>query len=169
LEKIGLDFSLFIAYLAPGSIIVITLAQYSEKIGLLLLGDHGGPTGAALAAASILALALGIVVNAITWFSIRRLIIWTGVEVVAIPERPSFETYKFIIENSFRYYQCYSNLLTALLIFGICHIQIKGRAGLLVGMIVFVVCGVLFAAARDSFKRTYTRIDDWLVKNRSSA
>jgi len=167
MDKFGLDFSLLIAYLVPGSVVLAALSLYSGRIQQLLSGDHGGPSGSAVAALAVLALALGIVTNAITWAMVRPLIHRTGVKRVAIQQRPtaeSFQAYKLIIEHTFRYYQCYSNLLTALLIFAISYLLVNGCAGLPVACVVLIVAGVLFCAARDSLERTYSRIETWLNK-----
>ena len=165
MEKLSLDFSLLIAYILPGSLGVVTLSFYSERVQRLLSGEQGSPTATALIPLSILALGLGILVNAITWAAVRPLIEVTGAKRVAIQRRPSgerLEAYRFIIEHRFRYYQCYANVLTALVIFGASYLHQRGSAGLWVASVILLIVIVLFLAARDSLKQTYQRIDEWV-------
>ena len=165
MEKIGLDFSLLIAYLLPGAFAIVALSLESPTLQQFLTSDKGGPASSALIPLFVLALGLGIIINAITWMTVRRIITLTGVKEVKVAHRPSgesLETYRFIIENRFRYYQCYSNLFTALLILSVAYARARGFPDIEVSVVVAAVLVVLFWAARDSFEGTHSRIRDWM-------
>lgn len=165
MEKLNLDFSLLIAYILPGSLSVVTLSYYSDRVRRLLESEHGVPAAASFVPLLLLALGLGILVNAITWIAVQRLIELTGVKRVPVARRPSgdrLEAYRFIIENRFRYYQCYSNMLTALVLFALAYLHQYGRDGVWAASAILLLAVVLFFAARDSLKNMYQRIDAWV-------
>ena len=79
MEKLGLNFGLVIAYLIPGFLGLYALSERLGAIKTLLGGDNKIPEKAAIVPLLILALAIGMIINALGWSLIRPLIALSGV------------------------------------------------------------------------------------------
>jgi hypothetical protein len=160
LEKIGLDFKLIIAYLIPGTIGLYAAAMLVPAVGILLGGQTSVPQGASIILVLVLAIASGIVINAITWATVRPI-----VEASGAKRPPEFDYSKLsndnkaainnIRDNFFSYYQSYANMFTAILLVFFAYWYAQGLPRLDLTIIGTTICIVLFFAARDSLKRTY--------------
>lgn len=168
MEKIGLDFKLIIAYLIPGSIGLYAAAMLIPAVEALLGGSAAVPQGASIVLVLVLAIASGMIINALTWALVRPLIEKTGVP------RPKLEysnltkeneaSFRNIIDNNFSYYQSYANMFTALVALFASYIYSEGLPRLDLIIPGGVICIVLFIAARDSLKRSYQEMEKILSK-----
>ena len=163
MEKLGLNFGLVIAYLIPGFLGLYALSQRVTPIKSLLHGEKGSPETGAIIPLLIVAMAVGMIINALGWIIVRPLITISGVK------RPrdldytklkveDIKLYNVIVEANFRYHQFYTNMFFAILLLipiwvvrPIWDNRIRNFSLLIVGL-------ALFLAARDSLNRAYTRM-----------
>ena len=121
MEKLGLNFGLVIAYLIPGFAATYALAPHVKAIDALLGGSERVPSANAVVPLILMAVAVGIIINAISDVVIRPVIHRTGVEE---PKKVDTEKltsegrrrYDRMIENHFRYHQFFSNMLVSVLL-----------------------------------------------------
>jgi hypothetical protein len=159
MEKIGIEFKLIIAYLVPGCIALYAIGMYVPTVAALLGSGTAVPSGSSIIIVLVLAIACGIIVNAITWLCLRPLIELTS------RRRPPLDysllsdsiakAYQEILENNYRYYQSYSNMFTSLVILIAAALVKPGEIETFILISCVLVCCVLFLAARDSLIRTY--------------
>ncbi len=162
LEKIGVNFGHIIAYLVPGFLAIYPLAEFVPHFGALI-GQTGVPKAEALIPLLLVALAVGIAIDAVSWALLRPLIGLTGVRrppelTYAALTKDDVEIHNSIIENNFRYHQFYANMFIAVLLHAHKWLSLPIQEhGVRNGAFVLVT-GVLFFAARDSLNRAYTRM-----------
>lgn len=159
MDKVGIEFRLIIAYLISGCVGLYAVSFHSKVVANLLGGVSNVPTGSSIILIVILAIACGIVINAVTWALVRPAIERRSLR------RPELNYYKLteqqmgafsvILEENFRYYQPYSNLLTSLLLLQISALIGRVEFPIIVYIALAVVCFVLYFAARDSLRRSY--------------
>lgn len=163
MNGLGLQFGLVIAYLIPGFLGVYALAWRVEVIQALLGGADKVPKGEAIVPLVLIALATGVVINAIAWALVRPLIALSGVR------RPrnldytklradDLPVYNAIVENNFRYHQFYVNMWIAVLVLAPVWLRAPVSSNLARNISFFVVLVILFLAARDSLDRAYRRM-----------
>lgn len=159
LEKLDLNFGLLIAYVVPGFLGLYAISGYAPPIADLLGGPSHIPAGGALFPLLVLSLASGMVINSIAWGLVRPLIEFTGVRRPKLDysklRQETMEVYKETIEQAFRHYQSYSNLLVAQTVLGIDYAIHSQNATWLTITATSSVILLLFVAARDSLRRSY--------------
>jgi hypothetical protein len=169
MDKFGLNFGLVIAYLIPGFLGLYALAERVSIFKALLGGDKGVPEAAALVPMTTLALAIGIIINAVSWALLRPLISVSGVRRPAALDYAKLKekdiaVYNVVVEANFRYHQFYGNMLVAVLLLTPRWLVRPVAENLVQDASFFFVTVVLFFAARDSLKRAYTRLEGLLTK-----
>lgn len=168
MEKIGFEFKLIIAYLIPGVIGLYAASLYIPAIRNVLGGDTFVPSGSAIVLVLVLAIASGIIINAITWAVIRPVIEWTSMKRPDLKysnlKTGSMDAYNVILEGNYRYYQSYSNMFTSIVLLILTNIYRGDEMQSEVMFLGIVVCIVLFMAARNSLEMTYNEMGDLLKK-----
>jgi hypothetical protein len=169
MEKLGLNFGTVIAYLIPGFIGVYASARYVDTIHALLGGDKQIPEAAAIIPITLMALAIGNVINAISWALVRPLIALSGVRRprdldYTKLKKEDIPIYNNIVEGNFRYHQFYANTLVAILLLTPTWLMLPLKENAVRNISFFLVTGVLFFAARDSLQRAYVRMSSLLKK-----
>lgn len=167
MERIELNFGLVIAYIVPGLIGLYSLAPHSQAIRTLLGGNNYSLSAQALVPLLLLAIAAGIIINAVSGIILKPMIIISGVEEIdpdySRLKSKDIEKFKEFTNQTYRYYQCYSNMLIALIMFFIsyrCKIT-----GIKLGFIVLLTIPILFCAARSSLKQSYKVMSDLIPSN----
>jgi hypothetical protein len=169
MEKLGLNFGTVIAYLIPGFIGVYASARYVDTIHALLGGDTHIPDAAAIIPITLMALAIGNVINAVSWGLIRPLIALSGVRRpqgldYTKLKKEDIPVYNVIVEGNFRYHQFYANTLVAIFLLTPTWLVLPFKENAVRNISFFFVAGVLFFAARDSLQRAYVRMSSLLKK-----
>jgi hypothetical protein len=159
----SLDFGLIIAYVIPGFVTLYTISLYSEPVRSLLGGNTYVPQAGAIIPLIFLAIAVGIAVNALAWATLRHVIQATGVPRpdlnYALLTKEKSVAFQEIIQSDFRYYQYYTNTLTAFLLLCMGYVlrSVANRVEVL-WLVATVLIVVLFFASRDSLQRSYSAI-----------
>ena len=121
-DKFGLNFGLVIAYMIPGFVATYAVAPYVKAIDALLGGPERVPGPNSIVPAILIAVALGIIINAISAVLLRPLIHLTRVKKASgAGRKPTTEErlrYDRLMDSSFRYHQFYANMLIAVLLLG---------------------------------------------------
>ena len=163
MDKLGLNFGLIIAYFIPGFLGVFAVAKYENSVKALLGGSSGTPESPSVVLLLLLALAIGIIINAFSWAFVRPLITLSGVKRPATLDytklrKEDIEVYNVIIESNFRYHQFYANMLVAVLILSPAWLVRPLTGNVIRNVSFFLVSSILFLAARDSLQRAYKRM-----------
>jgi len=163
-SRTGWNFGIVIAYLLPGFVILCGLGFLSDAVATWLLGaGRQEPTIGGFLYVTIASLAAGMLANAFRWALIDALHFITGLQrpnwndAVLAEKLDAFER---LVEDHYRYYQFYGNLLIAILAaFGCWRASTMGDVVPLgppeIG--VALVIAVLFAGSRDALRRYYRR------------
>lgn len=166
MDKFNLNFGLLIAYIVPGFLGLYAVSEHSTVIENLLGGSTNTPTTGAIVPLLLLALASGVVINAITWILVRPMIEFTGVKRPHLRygkiSKELLDVYNEAIESSYRYYQSYGNLFAILLMIGFNSLISSTLPNLHLVIIYLAVLLILFFAARDSLNRSYQQMSDIL-------
>ena len=161
MDKLGLNFGLVIAYMIPGFSATYALASHVGTIDALLGGPGRVPSTASVVPLLLIAVAIGIVINAISWVVIRPVIHRCGVreESGLVNKKLSNEDrlrYDQIVEATFRYHQFYSNMLVAVVLLGPMWL-LSPRQSIILRIASFLLTVmVLFLAARNALQQFYT-------------
>ena len=111
------NFGLVIAYILPGFTVVWGLSFVSPTVASWLnASQQAAPTVAGLLLLTVASLASGLVVSVIRWAVVDTIHHRTGVpapdwEFANLQDRLS--GFLAIVENHYRYYQCYANMFVA--------------------------------------------------------
>lgn len=151
------NFGIAIAYLIPGVILLLGLAQLNPALAAWLeVTSKGELTVGGFLYATLASLTLGLLASTIRWAVIDTLHHRTGLvrpslEFRQLPEAAlAFDT---IIEGRYRFYQFYSNSAIALPIAEVCWLS-SGASWLTVFPVAFVEV-VLLAGSRDALRHYY--------------
>lgn len=158
------NFGFLIAYLLPGFVGLATISNYSAIIQAWLGNSTAqSPTVGGFLYVTLGSVALGLTISAIRWLILDSLHHRTGIHepqwnfAALQANLPAFDA---AVQNHYRYYQFYGNMLVALLL-GIAAHRSFGAA-LAVDASVLVIAFpliviVLFAASRDALRKYYAR------------
>ncbi|MGA2501269.1 MAG: hypothetical protein ABSH20_26315, partial [Tepidisphaeraceae bacterium] len=126
-ELSGRNFGLVIAYMLPGLVCLAGLSPFSPMVrSWLAMTGSGNPAGSAGPGApsvagfcfvALASLAAGLMVSAVRWAAVDSLHHRTGVTRPAWEDATlsvKLEAFDYIVENHYRYYQFYANMLVAL-------------------------------------------------------
>jgi hypothetical protein len=106
------NFGLLIAYVVPGTIVLVGLAAFSPAVRSWLVNSSpAGPTVGGFLFVTLASVAAGMTASAVRWATVDRLHHRTGVLKPAwddsnLPER--LEAFEAIVEAHYRYYQFHS-------------------------------------------------------------
>ena len=160
------NFGLLVAYVLPGFITLWGAAYHIEAVRSWLRSTApDAPTVGGFLYATLASTALGLVVSAVRWAVIDRLLAGFGLRQPAwdfglFAER--LAAYEVLVSNHYRYYQFYANMLVALAISYVSRLLAVRtwdcREGwLVIGFI--LVEALLFAGAWDTLHKYYARTD----------
>lgn len=158
------NFGLLIAYLLPGFVALWGMAYHVETIQLWLQSTApNAPTIGGFLYATLASTALGLVVSAVRWALVDRILGWLGVrqpewDFDQFSER--LAAYEVLVANHYRYYQFYANMLVALICTYLSRLVAQktshGREGWIAAGVV-IVEAILFAGAWDTLRKYYVR------------
>jgi hypothetical protein len=158
------NFGLLIAYLLPGFVALWGAAYHVEAVRSWLRSTPpDAPTVGGFLYATLASTALGLVISAVRWAVIDRILARLGVrqpqwDFDQFSER--LAAYEVLVAHHYRYYQFYANLLVALLGTYLSRLLVlktwQGReAWIALGFL--LVEAVLFAGAWDTLRKYYLR------------
>ena len=163
------NFGLIIAYLLPGFVAIWGMSDFSPTVASwITASQHDAPTVAGFMYVTLASLAAGVTVSAVRWAMIDHLHHATGI----VPPAWHFanlegklQGYLTLIENHYRYYQFYSNMLVAGAFAFSAYVFSDGLPsthlmGATVGFLVVEI--ILFAGSRDTLQKYYTRTQQLL-------
>jgi hypothetical protein len=162
MDNLNRQFGLIVAYLLPGFIALAGIAPLipvvSSWLEPLSQGIGIGPPLYALLAAT----AMGMVVSCFRWLLIDAIHSVTGITSPVLNYRAlerRMESFNFLVESHYRYYQFYANALIAILFaYGINRLlKTSSLLGFGTDLGVFILCAVLFAGSRDALSKYRTR------------
>ena len=166
-EVSGRNFGLLIAYILPGFVSLLGLAEFSPTIELWIA------TGSATATASptvggflyltLASVAAGLTVSTIRWAVIDRVHHATGIAKPpwnhsALQEK--LAAFEALVQNHYRYYQFYANMLVALGFLLAARLAVSGRCISDFNYLdsALVLTGLIYwAGSRDALRNYYTR------------
>lgn len=173
MERLSITFVLIIAFLVPGLLATYALGLHYPPVGKLFGGPDSPPDASGIVTLSFLALGCGIVVNAITWATIRPLILGTRIEQRPIDysrlNKDNIDVFRLLFEEHYRYYQAYANALTAILLVSLAELFARRVLELPALIAVTIVCVILFCAARKALERTYRDLSSLLAPDHSAS
>jgi len=162
-DNFGRQFGLFIAYLLPGFIGLAGLAPLAPAVTVWLLPENSASPGVASPLYALTAAAtVGMILSCFRWALIDFIHQKTGVrppdwDDSRLDQR--LDAFAYLVENHYRYYQFYANMVIALLWAYPVHrlLQTSKLLGLGTDLGVFITCAVLFAGSRDALAKYYVR------------
>lgn len=165
-EVTGQNFGLLIAYVLPGFVSLCAVGQFVPIVAGWLQASAAPDQPASVGGFLYVTLAsvgAGLTVSTVRWALIDTLHHWTGIR------RPPWDDSKLqeklgafeaLVENHYRYYQFYANMLVAMFVLVLASFATSGREwsnpGL--GECGLLILGVVYwAGSRDTLRKYYTR------------
>lgn len=156
------NFGLLIAYVLPGFVALWGAGSVSPAVRLWLVGSTaGGPDVGGVFYVSMASVAVGMTVSAVRWAVVDWLHAATGLIRPAWDDSrlneqlPAFEA---LVENHYRYYQFYANMLVALaLAYPTWRLATHASAFCWADLGFPMIEGVFLAASRDALRNYYRR------------
>ena len=163
------NFGLLIAYLVPGFVALWGASFLVDDLSIWLVGpDRSGPAVGGFLYVTVGSVAAGMIANVVRWAVIDSVHHLTGLK------RPQWsdsllhkrvEAYEWLIENHYRHYQFYGNMMFSVIFAYICwHISLADTPtgiGWLNGAIGALLI-VLAAGTRTTLARYYRRSESLL-------
>lgn len=160
------NFGLLIAYLLPGFTILWGLSYVSDTVRSWLgASPFAAPTVSGVVYVTLASVAAGLTASTVRWLIIDKIHHWTGVP------RPQWDfsrlqqnvaAYDVIVENKYRYYQFYGNMLVSLVLVYVSRRQFLGFWAAPIGYtdLGFLILGALFfVGSRDTYRKYVLRGD----------
>ena len=165
------SFGVVIAYLVPGLVALSTVSELLPTVeNWLGVHDENASVGGFLYG-TLAALASGLTLSAIRWLTLDQLHHVTGLPA---PNwdfsklQQHFAAFEGAVENHFRYYQFYGNMLLAICLVPLAPnargMWLSSCAGWILGSLLIVV---YFLASRDTLTKYYARTAAMLVSSSS--
>lgn len=158
------NFGLVIAFLIPGFLIVLSAESHSSLIASWLGGSiASAPTVGGFLFITLAAIAAGMMVSIVRWLLIDTIHHHTGIKrpewnFARLPE--NLEAFESTVDNHYRYYQAYANLLVAIMVAVLLHPRFPTEFGYspTIGYSTITLLAVLlFVASRDAMQKYYAR------------
>jgi hypothetical protein len=166
-EVTGQNFGFLIAYVLPGFVTLWGISHFSPTVAGWLLAPPGATSSAASVGGflyvTLASVGAGLTASTIRWALIDRLHHLTGIR------RPSWDDSKLqerlgafeaLVENHYRYYQFYGNMLVAMLLLVGARMAVSGRGPTnpdLIDCGILVLAVLYWAGSRNTLRRYYTR------------
>ena len=160
MEKSGLNFGLVIAYLIPGFLATYAVAPHVSTVDELLGRPSRVPDSASVVPLVLIAVGVGIIINAISAALIRPVIHLSHVHPPDDPVERKYtiedmHKYNHLVETTFRFHQFYSNTLVAVVLLAPVWLVRPLQDNFLRNASLLLVVGVLFYTARNSLRNFY--------------
>ena len=166
-EVTGQNFGFLIAYVLPGFVTLWGISYFSPTVAGWLFAPPGATNSTASVGGflyvTLASVGAGLTASTIRWALIDRLHHLTGIR------RPSWDDSKLqerlgafeaLVENHYRYYQFYGNMLVAMLLLVGARMAVSGR-GLtnpdLIDCGILALAVLYWAGSRDTLRHYYTR------------
>jgi hypothetical protein len=157
------NFGLAIAFWLPGFVLLWGLSYSLPEARIWLSSSESAdPTIGRFLYATVASLILGLLVSAVRWVVIDHILQFfepaPAIDFSKLKKRETLEAFTAAVENHYRYYQYYSNLLIAIILSLVVHwlysaISLPCETLIIVALI----CVTLFVAARDSRNKYNSR------------
>lgn len=163
------NFGLLIAYLLPGFVVLWGVSYHEVTVRSWLRATApDAPSIGGFLYATLASTALGLIVSAVRWAVIDRVLSWLGVrqpewDFELFSER--LAAYEVLVSNHYRYYQFYANTFVALLFTYSSRLTLLttwGRREAWIFLAVIVTEAILFVGSRDTLKKYFTRTGELL-------
>lgn len=153
MDKLSFDFKTIIAFLAPGLVALYALGLVFDPLGRSVGMGNSSITAAQAVIIALLAIACGMIVNAVSFVVLRPIVNLFG------PPRPNIKyanitqenivALTWIVETLYFYHLTYANMFVSFFLFAVTayHVGIFGLAELSAS---FVLLVILFIAARKT-------------------
>jgi hypothetical protein len=155
------SFGFVIAYLVPGLVALSIAADFLPAVESWLSGGEDAPSVGGFLYGTLAALGSGLTISALRWLTLDQLHHCTG---LAPPKldfahlHRHFEAHQGAVENHYRYYQFYGNMLLAIALIplgpSMHSVWLADAPGRIIGGLLIVV---YFLASRDSLSKYYAR------------
>jgi hypothetical protein len=167
------NFGVIIAFWLPGFVLLWALSYSIPGLTPLLIGYNvttkGSETIGSFLYLTVASLSLGMIVSAIRWLLIDHFLYWVvrvkkpTTDFANLSKPGTFEAFKGLNENHYRYYQYYSNTLTAIVVGFLAYLEWGAVAPTLrVWIAVSLLAMALLLAAGDALQKYNTRVADIL-------
>ncbi|MCK4341624.1 MAG: hypothetical protein KAY37_07875 [Phycisphaerae bacterium] len=166
-EVSGQNFGFLIAYVLPGFVSLWGVSHFSPTVrGWLVASSVTAGNSATVGGflyVTLASVAAGLTASTIRWAVIDSLHHWTGINRPAWDDSKLQErlgAFEALVENHYRYYQFYANMLVAMLWLVAARLAASGRC---VTELDPLDCGILavgllyWAGSRDTLRNYYTR------------
>jgi hypothetical protein len=163
------NFGLLIAYLLPGFVALWGVAYHEATLHAWLRATApDAPSIGGFLYATLASTALGLIVSAVRWAVIDRVLSWFGVrqpewDFELFSER--LAAYEVLVSNHYRYYQFYANTFVALLFTYVSRLSLlrtwDHRENWIL-LAVLVTEAILFMGSRDTLKKYFSRTGELL-------
>jgi hypothetical protein len=160
----GRNFGLIIAYVLPGLLCLLGLAAVSHTVqSWLLSSESHEPVVAGFLYVTLASIGAGLLSSVIRWAVIDPIHHRTGLirphwdDSKLVDRLPAFN---YIVENHYRYGQCYGNTLVVLPLAYALHRFSSGPPpvmGIWTDLAVITLCVILFFGSRNALGRYYQR------------
>jgi len=154
------NFGLLIAYVLPGVVGLAAVSRYSEAVRSWFgLPPASAPTVGGFLYVTLASVGAGMTISIVRWLLLDWLHHRTGVP------RPDWDfsrlqrnlsAFYAIVENHYRYYQCYGNMLIALGIVAATQLR-PGVDTVLPQPLILAAAGLLYVGSRDALQKYYSR------------
>ncbi len=161
------SFGVVIAYLVPGLVALSAVSEWLPTVESWLGNQSENASMGGFLYGTLAALASGLTLSAIRWLTLDQLHHVTGLPA---PKwdfsklQQHFAAFAGAVENHFRYYQFYGNMLLAICLIPLAPtargIWLSTCAGWMLGSVLIVV---YFLASRDTLSKYYARTAAMLV------
>jgi hypothetical protein len=166
------NFGYLIAYVLPGVVTLAGVSRYSETVRSWFgAAPTGAPTVGGFLFLTLGSVAAGMVVSTIRWMLLDGLHHHTGIQeghwdFSAL--EANYKAFEGAVENHYRYYQFYGNMLVAVLVTAYTQwptwLAFFGD-GSHATVAVLVLVGLFFVASRDTLAKYYVRSAELLSPN----
>jgi hypothetical protein len=155
------NFGFLIAYILPGLVVLIALGNYSETVRSWFgMSSTDAPTVGGFLYVTLASVAAGMTVSTIRWLVLDSIHHATGIRqpywhfAALEGNHTAFMT---LVENHYRYYQFYGNVLVALVFLVAVRWPIQFTESKLLAFAIFALIGLFYLASRDALRKYYAR------------
>ncbi len=162
------NFGVLIAYLLPGFVSLWAVAAFSPAVdSWLTSAPHAQPTVGGFLYTTLGSLSGGLTISAVRWAVVDTFHHATG---LVPPEwdfsklRDRLDAFEALVENHYRYYQFYSNMLVAVVAVFLARAAHLGTVCSTdrLQIVLLLLAGVFLAASRDTLGKYYGRASQLL-------
>jgi hypothetical protein len=167
-ELSGRNFGVLIAYLLPGFVSLWAVAMFSPAVDSWLSSTpNAQPTVGGFLYTTLGSLSGGLTVSAVRWAVVDTFHHTTG---LVPPEwdfsklRNRLDAFEALVENHYRYYQFYANMLVAVVAVFLARATQLGTVCSTerLQLVLLMLAGVFLAASRDTLGKYYARASQLL-------